>query len=518
MRRFASFPITKFKFILTVLIISTICSVHTDASPLVVSGTGFTISKLIEGGEAFVNRNYVWRNLPASLAGWDFTELAGGEPATIIANASEDVCIYIATEDVSTGVPGWERVDGLRFAYDDKKHTALAVFRHTFRAGSIVSIPQQGWTGAIVLMPSLSALDKSAPAPGVVVAHSPKETAAYLGSPSIVIMPDGSYIASHDLFGPGTTRDEARIYRSNDRGITWTMIADLRGIWWATLFFHHDALYLMGVDHENGRVVIRRSEDGGVHWTTATDSRTGMLLADHAYCCGPGPVVVYSGRIWRAMEDWGPAEPGAKGYRAFVMSAPENADLLNASNWKASNRLTYQASWPGTNWLEGNMVITPDNQLVDVIRINSVEGETAAMIHVSSDGETLSYDPSTDLLAFPGGGARFTIRYDAETQLYWSLVNKQQNPRAYRNILALTSSPDLRHWTVDSVILQDPDSVFVAFQYVDWQFDGHDLIALSRTAYGGAHKAHDANYITFHRIANFRSLRPTQATPRALDN
>ena len=48
---------------------------------------------------------------------------------------------------------------------------------------------------------------------------------------------------------------------------------------------------------------------------------------------------------------------------------------------------------------------------------------------------------------------------------------------------------------------------------VDWQFDGEDIIAACRTAFddaeGGAHNNHDANYLTFHRFANFRRL--TQA-------
>ncbi len=47
------------------------------------------------------------------------------------------------------------------------------------------------------------------------------------------------------------------------------------------------------------------------------------------------------------------------------------------------------------------------------------------------------------------------------------------------------------------------------FQYADWQFDGADIVALVRTAYnddsGGARNNHDANYITFHRIKNFRN-------------
>ena len=37
--------------------------------------------------------------------------------------------------------------------------------------------------------------------PGVVIHNAPAITHEYVGSPSIVIMPDGTYIASHDYFG-----------------------------------------------------------------------------------------------------------------------------------------------------------------------------------------------------------------------------------------------------------------------------------------------------------------------------
>lgn len=54
-----------------------------------------------------------------------------------------------------------------------------------------------------------------------------------------------------------------------------------------------------------------------------------------------------------------------------------------------------------------------------------------------------------------------------------------------------------------------PDLEKHAFQYVDWQFDGADLVAASRTAFddglGGAHNQHDANYMTFHRVRAFRA-------------
>jgi len=72
------------------------------------------------------------------------------------------------------------------------------------------------------------------------------------------------------------------------------------------------------------------------------------------------------------------------------------------------------------------------------------------------------------------------------------------------------SSPDLRNWTMRCILLHHPDPEFHAFQYPDWLVDGEDLLVASRTAYddgqGGARRAHDANFLTFHRFHNFRQL------------
>ena len=38
--------------------------------------------------------------------------------------------------------------------------------------------------------------------PGEVVAYSPASSGKYIGSPSLAILPNGDYVASHDLFGP----------------------------------------------------------------------------------------------------------------------------------------------------------------------------------------------------------------------------------------------------------------------------------------------------------------------------
>ncbi|HCN83186.1 MAG TPA: glycosyl hydrolase, partial [Sphingobacteriaceae bacterium] len=139
-------------------------------------------------------------------------------------------------------------------------------------------------------------------------------------------------------------------------------------------------------------------------------------------------------------------------------------------------------------------------------------------VHISADGKTGTFDKNKDFISFPGGSKKFTIRYDSISGKYWTLsnyipdavkaVNQGADPASIRNTLALMSSTDLINWKVNKIVLSHPDVSKHAFQYVDWLFSGKDIILLSRTAYddaeGGAHRGHDANYLTFHRIIDFR--------------
>ncbi len=120
---------------------------------------------------------------------------------------------------------------------------------------------------ALVLM--VAALAAGVP-PGVVIDHEPAAAGRYIGSPSLAILRDGSYVASHDFFGPASNQSVSgvtRIFRSEDRGRTWQHLAELKDQFWSNLFFCRGALYLMGTSCEYGRIVIRRSTDGGQTWT-----------------------------------------------------------------------------------------------------------------------------------------------------------------------------------------------------------------------------------------------------------
>jgi hypothetical protein len=353
--------------------------------------------------------------------------------------------------------------------------------------------------------------------PGVVIDHVPASTRCYVGSPSIIVMPDGSYLASHDFFGPGAGNDTTHVFRSTDRGESWSRIARLEGQVWSNLFLHGDALYIFGTDHcdeyggrLNGVIVIRRSLDGGETWTQPVDSRSGRLTDEEGWHCAPMPVIADRERLWRAFE-FAP-DPDRRYWRAVVLSAPEEADLLARSSWLFSEQLDHR--WSESQWIEGNLLVAPEGALVNLLRVNDRPYERipdrAAIVHVDPEGVRLTHDPEWDLIDFPGGGTKFTIRHDVESGRYVSLVNVQGDPPAYRNRLYLSSSADLRSWQVHSPLLQHPDPVHHAFQYVDWVFDGPDILFASRTAYddglGGAHRAHDANFLTFHRIEGFRSL------------
>ncbi len=355
--------------------------------------------------------------------------------------------------------------------------------------------------------------------PGIVVAHSTASTQQYLGSPSLAVLPNGELLVSHDLFGPGSSGDVLRVYVSTDHGTSWQLRSETRGFW-STLFVHRGNLYLMGTRRQDGDLVIRRSVDGGRTWTEPADARSGLLRSDAKYHTAPVPVVEHNGRIWRAFEDiMGPGGWGSN-FRSFVMSAPVDADLLDAGNWTFSNRLGRDPRWLDGKfggWLEGNVVVAPDGSIVNVLRADIREpDEKAAVIQASTDGTAVTFDPRAGFIAFPGGCKKFTVRRDSRDESYWSLANwippsqRGGNVERTRNTLALLHSKDLLHWEVRCVLLHHPDRERHGFQYADFLIEGEDLLAVVRTAFDddsdGAHSAHDANYITFHRWPRFRAL------------
>lgn len=381
----------------------------------------------------------------------------------------------------------------------------------------------KNYISILYVLSSLTLFSQKAKPPGVVVDHIPASTQTYVGSPGLCILPNGHYVASHDYFGQGSTEHTCAvtsIFKSTDKGKSWHKIAEINGQFWSSLFCHKGALYLMGTWKHHGDLIVRKSVDGGQNWSNPVDGKNGLIRKGE-YHTAPVPVVVYNNRIWRAVEyaassyaSWG------KRYSAMVFSAGINDDLLDSGKWQETNFLTYDSTYlegKFGGWIEGNVVVSPDGKLVNILRVATSETgrDLAAVTTLSKDGK-LEFDRESGFMEMPGGSKKFTIRYDSLTNRYWALVDyvlprfKNLQASSVRNTLVLMSSADLKNWRLHKTVLSHPDVEKHGFQYVDWMFEGRDIIFLSRTAFddadGGANNYHDANYLTFHRLKNFRKF------------
>jgi len=347
--------------------------------------------------------------------------------------------------------------------------------------------------------------------PGVVIDHLPKATHNFIGSPSIVILPNGNYIASHDIFGKGPTPQHTHVFESTNKGKSWQKIAELDSLWWATLFVNKGAVYLLGTTKEYGRISIRRSMDGGHSWSQVEE---GILGTGDGYHCASVPVQVFKGRVWKGMERNVPVTSWGN-FQSFVVSAPVDADLLDPKSWTLTPRLIYnKTAWkPGNAWLEGNVVMTPKGEIWNILRVNNLDDDQAAMYRVSDNGQTAD-STTVKFIRLPGACKKFNIRFDPKTNRYYTFTNYAlPQYRAYRrerarNAQVMLSSPDLENWTIHGIVLFNSDIDKHGFQYLDWQFDGKDIVIASRTAFedgmGGADNQHNSNFLTFHRVRNFR--------------
>ena len=342
----------------------------------------------------------------------------------------------------------------------------------------------------------------------------------YLCSPSLVRHPDGFLLASMDLYAGGHPQNLTLIYRSDDDGATWHYVSELMPCFWGKLFIHKGGLYMLSCSTEYGDLLIGKSEDGGKTFSAPVTLLRGANGKNGSVGVHKNPqnILVYNGRLYETLE-WGSWANDAYYHAAMVMSCAEDDDLLVPENWHFSEPLPYDPLWPGTvdgtakGTIEGTLCVAPDGTLYNIMRYNIISG-------TPSYGRVLAYrvnteDPDAPLIyshaiEMPCNNSKFMIKYDAESRRYYSVATRIdcEARKNRRNLLSFLASDDLMHWTVvcDLLDYRHLDMETVGFQYVDFMFEGDDILYLCRTAFNGAHNYHDANYQTFHRIRDFRSL------------
>ena len=349
-----------------------------------------------------------------------------------------------------------------------------------------------------------------------IVAHSPASSLAYLGSPSILKTSCGSILISNDEFGPGANLYKTFINSSTDDGKTWQRVAILDGQYWSSLFNRDDEVYILGVTKVGGNIVLRRSIDCGVTWSVPDSVKTGLFNSTGRFFSAPTPVVKSKGYFWRAFEDHKPNV-----LAATVLRMPAAGDMLDTTKWRLTNSLdggdNRWLSGKFKGWLEGNLVVTPAGSLKDVMRVYFNElPEKAALIHIDTGSFELKFNPEKDFIDLPGGGKKFTMRYDDVSGRYIALVNnvlpqyKNQNYERVRNTLSIATSLDLITWKVGQIVLSHADSTKHGYQYADWNIYDSDMYIAIRAAeddqFGGAKSQHDSNFILFYKIQNVRNL------------
>ncbi len=338
-----------------------------------------------------------------------------------------------------------------------------------------------------------------------------------LCTPCLLCHPDGYYLASMDIFASAMPQNLTLIFRSDDKGQSWYHYSELFPCEWGTLFYHRGKVYMLSVSTEYGDILIGKSDDGGKTWGIPTVIHRGAGRQSVAgWHKSSGKVVEYKGRLWCSY-DYGAHKVG--GHASCLISADAESDLLNPENWSITEPLSYDPNWKGASvgdnrgFIEGTPVVGRDGSLYNFLRYNITKGIPnygyAGMLRANLENPeaALTFEKFTP---FCGNHSKFDVVWDDVSERYYSIVSRIRNAECAgdRNLLSLLSSSDLSDWETvcDLIDYTDYDPKLYGFQYVSFCIEGDDIVYLCRTATNGAKSFHDNNYVTFHRIENFRSL------------
>lgn len=360
----------------------------------------------------------------------------------------------------------------------------------------------------------------------------------FLSSPNIIKLPSGSLIFTHDIFGI-KGQGLVFIFRSDDNGKTWHHQTEFYPLSWAKMFLNKGELYIMGAYGEGGDGVIAKSTDEGRTWTEPVTIIRGNRSSEIVHITST-PVIHHNGRIYATTEmgSWGKWNCSA--YASIMLSAPEDSDLLDPQSWDYTPLAylnpndTKIPNYIFTTVIEGNPIVGPDGEIYNLLRIDPLgfkrkePANKAVLMKLIDFDKPLQFE---QMVTMPVGVSnKFYVLRDEKTGLYYAIGNEETYKNVQRKgmpdptkmtsgmyeteamakrrcIFTLSVSEDLRNWKKLKTLIDVTDWEKGGVSYPSFIIDGDDILYVSRTSGGSVKNEHDNNYVTFHRIENFRELK-----------
>jgi len=349
-------------------------------------------------------------------------------------------------------------------------------------------------------------------------------------------------------------------YLSDDQGASWQHVADYP-INHGRPFMAGDSLYILGQDSD---LAIIRSDDYGQTWTAPAHLTQGENW--HQSACS---VWHDKGCVYLVMEQVRPhgANPWPVSACAPVlMRGSVHDDLTQRDSWTFASSMTFEqgvnadrldwfgvpfypeaetAYYPAPNrgcakigWLETNVVkiLDPAHYWYDPTGntyhlfarahtggtgycavLKAVEQPDGSIVTLS---ETMPSGRRAVLLPMPGGQMRFHLIYDEPTRLYWLLSSQATDsmtraelladdrynlPNNERHRLQLHFSKNCVDWCFAGIVAIG-ETPRCARHYASMIAVGEDLLIASRSGDMAAASAHNGNFISLHRVPDFRGL------------
>lgn len=403
----------------------------------------------------------------------------------------------------------------------------------------------------------------------VVVAESPDPDNIPMYTPSLLRLPSGRLVAAYEWGGTARSTGEpwAHLLVSDDHGLTWRETATTR-LQHARLFQAGGVLYYLG--HVGDLQVARSLDDGetwsepvaltsGQKWhqsacnvwhargyvylvmerRAANGVQTSWKVGDFAPVLmrAPEEADLTQRASWTFASEL-PFSTLLPGYKENAPATDSFGVPFFPQSYPKATLLAPGRNFHPMGWLETNVVqiMEPEHYWFDptghtfhlFMRVNTGGTGYAAMAKVIENGDgtmttSLECAPSGQrmlFLPFPGGQMRFHVLYDETTRLYWLLGSQPTDsmrrvetlseersglPNNERHRMVLHFSRNMVDWCFAGLVAIG-DSPKQSRHYASMDFDGNDLVILSRSGDDRAQDAHDVNLITFHRVKNFRQL------------